>query len=250
MLPIQLNERQGTLLTTLLVLGTIVLAAAVIFIAANVFYAFGDIDPDLLPRLAARVHPQPDRHPADERDPGPAAGRRDDPRLRGAVRGHRPHRHRPRRRAGDVDLGVHRRAFRRSASSCRSCSPRGRRRSTAFGLPGQPRGPGRRHPERRRQLRRPARRPGPAARGREHRRDGLAAARADPVALHGRRPRPDLDVPVPLVPPVPPVGGAAARAERRRARSAGSSAARRSSASSTRPSRSSRAPCSTSTTSA
>src|SRR6478735_3376527 len=42
MLPIQLNERQGTLLTTLLVLATIVLAATVIFIAANVFYAFGD----------------------------------------------------------------------------------------------------------------------------------------------------------------------------------------------------------------
>src|SRR6185295_5436677 len=42
MLPIQLNERQGTLVTTLLVLGTIVLAAMVIFIAANVFYAFGD----------------------------------------------------------------------------------------------------------------------------------------------------------------------------------------------------------------
>jgi predicted PurR-regulated permease PerM len=42
MLPIQLNERQGTLVTTILVLGTIVLAAAAIFIAANVFYAFGD----------------------------------------------------------------------------------------------------------------------------------------------------------------------------------------------------------------
>jgi len=42
MLPIQLNERQGTLVTTILVLGTIVLAAMVIFIAANVFYAFGD----------------------------------------------------------------------------------------------------------------------------------------------------------------------------------------------------------------
>ena len=36
MLPIQLNERQGTLITTILVLGTIVLTAAVIFIAASV----------------------------------------------------------------------------------------------------------------------------------------------------------------------------------------------------------------------
>jgi predicted PurR-regulated permease PerM len=43
MLPVQLSERQGSLLTTLLVLGTIVLAAAVFFIGANVFYAFGDI---------------------------------------------------------------------------------------------------------------------------------------------------------------------------------------------------------------
>jgi len=42
MLPVKLSERQDTLVTTLLVLGTFVLAAAAIFIAANVFYAFGD----------------------------------------------------------------------------------------------------------------------------------------------------------------------------------------------------------------
>ena len=42
MLPIKLSERQDTLVTTLLVLGTFVLGAAAIFIAANVFYAFGD----------------------------------------------------------------------------------------------------------------------------------------------------------------------------------------------------------------
>src|SRR6476659_6941991 len=42
MLPVKLSERQDTLVTTVLVLGTFVLAAAVIFIAANVFYAFGD----------------------------------------------------------------------------------------------------------------------------------------------------------------------------------------------------------------
>ena len=42
MLPVKLSERQDTLVTTLLVLGTFVLGAAAIFIAANVFYAFGD----------------------------------------------------------------------------------------------------------------------------------------------------------------------------------------------------------------
>jgi predicted PurR-regulated permease PerM len=42
MVPIQLNERQGTLVTTLLVLGTIVLAAAAIYIVASAFFAFGD----------------------------------------------------------------------------------------------------------------------------------------------------------------------------------------------------------------
>ena len=42
MLPMKLSERQDTLVTTLLVLGTFVLGAAAIFIAANVFYAFGD----------------------------------------------------------------------------------------------------------------------------------------------------------------------------------------------------------------
>ena len=38
----KLSERQDTLVTTVLVLGTFVLGAAAIFIAANVFYAFGD----------------------------------------------------------------------------------------------------------------------------------------------------------------------------------------------------------------
>jgi predicted PurR-regulated permease PerM len=42
MLPMKLSERQDTLVTTVLVLGTFVLGAAAIFIAANVFYAFGD----------------------------------------------------------------------------------------------------------------------------------------------------------------------------------------------------------------
>ena len=42
MLPVKLSDRQDTLVTTLLVLGTFVLGAAAIFIAANVFYAFGD----------------------------------------------------------------------------------------------------------------------------------------------------------------------------------------------------------------
>jgi len=42
MLPVKLSERQDTLVTTVLVLGTFVLGAAAIFIAANVFYAFGD----------------------------------------------------------------------------------------------------------------------------------------------------------------------------------------------------------------
>ena len=42
MQPIQPNDRQGSLLTTLLVLGIVVLAAAVTWIVASVFYAFGD----------------------------------------------------------------------------------------------------------------------------------------------------------------------------------------------------------------
>jgi predicted PurR-regulated permease PerM len=42
MQPIELNERQNSLVTALLVLGTIVLAAAVIFIGASLFFAFGD----------------------------------------------------------------------------------------------------------------------------------------------------------------------------------------------------------------
>ena len=40
--PIRLNQRQDTLVTALLVLGVIALASVVIFIAASVFYAFGD----------------------------------------------------------------------------------------------------------------------------------------------------------------------------------------------------------------
>jgi predicted PurR-regulated permease PerM len=42
MLKMDLNERQNSLVTTILVLGTIVLAAAVIFIVASLFFAFGD----------------------------------------------------------------------------------------------------------------------------------------------------------------------------------------------------------------
>ena len=41
-MPFQLSERQGSLLTTLLILGTIVLAFVAIAISASVFYAFGD----------------------------------------------------------------------------------------------------------------------------------------------------------------------------------------------------------------
>jgi predicted PurR-regulated permease PerM len=40
--PIQLNQRQGSLVTALLILGVIVLASAAIFIVATVFFAFGD----------------------------------------------------------------------------------------------------------------------------------------------------------------------------------------------------------------
>ncbi|HEX5015850.1 MAG TPA: AI-2E family transporter [Candidatus Limnocylindrales bacterium] len=40
--PIRLSQRQDTLITALLVLGVIALASVVIFIAASVFYAFGD----------------------------------------------------------------------------------------------------------------------------------------------------------------------------------------------------------------
>jgi predicted PurR-regulated permease PerM len=42
MQPIQTHDRQGSLLTTLLILGIVVLAAAVTWIVASVFYAFGD----------------------------------------------------------------------------------------------------------------------------------------------------------------------------------------------------------------
>src|SRR4029079_18934282 len=80
--------------------------------------------------------------------------------------------------------------------------------------PGEPRRRGRRRAQRDCQLRRPARRAGPAGGGGEPRSDGLAAAGPDPVAVHGRRPRPDPDVPLHARPQVAPVGGAAARAER------------------------------------
>ena len=73
---------------------------------------------------------------------------------------------------------------------------------------------GGRHPERGGRLRGPARRAGPADRRREPRGDGLAAAGPDPVAVHGRRPRPDLDVPVHARPEVATGRGAAPRAER------------------------------------
>jgi predicted PurR-regulated permease PerM len=43
MQPIQTTDRQGSLLTTLLILGIVVLAAAAIWILATVFYAFGDV---------------------------------------------------------------------------------------------------------------------------------------------------------------------------------------------------------------
>ena len=42
MQPFQLNERQGSLLTALLVLGIVVLASAAIWIVATAFFAFGD----------------------------------------------------------------------------------------------------------------------------------------------------------------------------------------------------------------
>ncbi|MFL5768999.1 MAG: AI-2E family transporter [Chloroflexota bacterium] len=42
MLPVQLNDRQGSLLTALLVLGVVALTFVVISFVANVFYSFGD----------------------------------------------------------------------------------------------------------------------------------------------------------------------------------------------------------------
>ena len=42
MQPFQLNERQGSLLTALLILGIVVLASAAIWIVATAFFAFGD----------------------------------------------------------------------------------------------------------------------------------------------------------------------------------------------------------------
>ncbi|HEY7130991.1 MAG TPA: hypothetical protein VH440_02010, partial [Candidatus Limnocylindrales bacterium] len=43
MLPTQLNDRQGTLVTALLVLGTAVLALVLIGMLASIFYGFGDV---------------------------------------------------------------------------------------------------------------------------------------------------------------------------------------------------------------
>ena len=79
----------------------------------------------------------------------------------------------------------------------------------------EPRRPGGELPRQPRVLRDPAGRPPPAARGREHRRAGQPAAGPDPVALHGRGPRPDHVLLLPDRAAGADGRGAAPRAQRR-----------------------------------
>ena len=107
MVPIQLNERQGTLVTTLLVLGTIVLAAVAIYIVASASSRFGDIIlifflAWLLAFILSPIVTRLDRRSR------PAAGRGDGPRLRGARSRRSSCSSSPRRRPGELDRRVRR----------------------------------------------------------------------------------------------------------------------------------------------